>query len=155
MGVNGKQIGKDIDFPESLGLIIENPGFVGSYSGLKNLSILANYKKKITREQICETLKVVGLYDRRNMHVSKYSLGMKQRLGIAQAIMENPELLVLDEPFNGIDQDGLVSMKEVIKDLKKNGTTIILASHHSEDINELCDEVYMMSKGRLEKRCNP
>ena len=140
--VNGKQIGKDVDFPDDIGIIIETPGFISNLSGYKNLKILASLKGLIGKSEIRETLIKVGLNPDMKKHVSKYSLGMRQRLGIAQAIMENPSVLVLDEPFNGLDKQGVLEMRELLKGLKKEGKSILLASHNAQDIEELCDFVY-------------
>ncbi len=140
--VNGKQVGKDVDFPEDIGIIIETPGFISNLSGYKNLKILAALKGKIGKKEIRETLIKVGLNPDMKKHVSKYSLGMRQRLGLAQAIMENPSVLVLDEPFNGLDKYGVLEMRELLKSLKKEGKSILLASHNAQDIEELCDFVY-------------
>ncbi|MDO4454284.1 MAG: ABC transporter ATP-binding protein [Eubacteriales bacterium] len=150
--VGGKEIGKEIDFPESLGVIIETPGFLSGLTGRKNLEILAALRKKIDRKGIEEAMKKVGLDPDMKKQVSKYSLGMRQRLGIAQAIMENPEFLVLDEPFNGLDHRGVEEIRKLLKDLKKEGKTMILASHNAEDIKVLCDEVYEMDAGKLKKQ---
>jgi ABC-2 type transport system ATP-binding protein len=147
--VYDKQVGKDVDFPEDLGLIIETPGFLPTLSGIKNLKILASLRKKITDETIIDTLQLVGLNPNMKKPVSKYSLGMRQRLGIAQAIMENPRLLILDEPFNGLDKKGVADMRSLILDLKVEGKTIILASHNSQDIDVLCDTVCEMDSGVL------
>lgn len=140
--VNGKQIGKDVDFPDDIGIIIETPGFISNLSGYNNLKILASLKGLIGKSEIRETLIKVGLNPDMKKHVSKYSLGMRQRLGIAQAIMENPSVLVLDEPFNGLDKQGVLEMRELLKGLKKEGKSILLASHNAQDIEELCDFVY-------------
>ncbi len=150
--VGGKEIGKEIDFPESLGVIIETPGFLSGLTGRKNLEILADLRKKIDRTGIGEAMRKVGLDPDMKKQVSKYSLGMRQRLGIAQAIMENPEFLVLDEPFNGLDHRGVEEIRRLLKDLKKEGKTMILASHNAEDIKVLCDEVYEMDAGNLKKQ---
>ena len=150
--VGGKEIGKGIDFPESLGVIIETPGFLSGLTGRKNLEILADLRKKIDRTGIEEAMRKVGLDPDMKKQVSKYSLGMRQRLGIAQAIMENPEFLVLDEPFNGLDHRGVEEIRRLLKDLKKEGKTMILASHNAEDIKVLCDEVYEMDAGNLKKQ---
>ena len=151
--VQGKVIGKDRDFPESLGLIIETPGFIPYYSGYKNLKILAEPNGKIGKEEIMEAMKCVGIAEAAHRKVGKYSLGMRQRLGIAQAIMENPQLLILDEPFNGLDKEGVEDIRKVLFNLKEQGKTIILASHNGEDINLLCDTVYEMEKGMIKKIC--
>ncbi len=147
--VRYKQVGKDMDFPDDLGLIIETPGFLPSASGLKNLEILASLNKKINRETICNTIKRVGLDPNIKKPVGKYSLGMRQRLGIAQAIMENPSILILDEPLNGLDKSGVKDMRELIKGLREQGKTILLASHNQMDIDELCDTVCEMDAGIL------
>lgn len=147
--VGGKYIGRDTDFPESLGLIIETPGFLTEYTGIKNLEILADLNRKISVKEIREVLQRVGLDPDLKKPVAKYSLGMRQRLGIAQAIMENPDFLILDEPFNGLDKSGVVDIRSILLDLKRRGKTILLASHNSTDIEILCDEVYEMDAGIL------
>lgn len=147
--VDGKRIGKDCDFPENTGIIIETPGFIPYYSGYKNLKLLADLRKKITADDIRNTMKTVGLEPELKRHVRKYSLGMRQRLGLAQAIMENPELLILDEPMNGLDKDGVKDMRQYMLDLKEKGKTILIASHSAEDIDTLCDTVCEMDKGAL------
>lgn len=149
--VDGKRIGKDCDFPNNAGIIIETPGFIPYYSGVKNLKLLADLCKKITTDDIRSTMKQVGLDPDLKRHVRKYSLGMRQRLGLAQAIMENPDLLILDEPMNGLDKDGVEDMRKYLLDLKAQGKTILIASHSAEDIDVLCDTVCEMDKGKLEK----
>ncbi|MCH5209189.1 MAG: ATP-binding cassette domain-containing protein, partial [Oscillospiraceae bacterium] len=139
--VDGKQIGKDCDFPENVGIIIETPGFIPYYSGLKNLKLLAGLRGKITVDEIKSTMRKVGLDPDLKRHVGKYSLGMRQRLGLAQAIMEDPNLLILDEPMNGLDKDGVKDMRQYLLDLKAQGKTILIASHSAEDIDVLCDTV--------------
>lgn len=146
--VEGKQIGKDVDFVPDAGVIIETPGFVPFYSGIRNLQILAALNHKIGNEEIREAMRTVGLDPGLKRHVKKYSLGMRQRLGIAQAIMENPKLLILDEPFNGLDKEGVEQMRNYFLKLKEQGVTILLTSHTSEDIRLLCDTVMEMEKGR-------
>lgn len=145
--VNGKQVGKDMDFPPDLGLIIETPGFLPQISGVKNLEILASLNKKIDLTEIAAAIRRVGLDPSLKKPVGKYSLGMRQRLGIAQAIMENPKLLVLDEPLNGLDKHGVQEMRALLKALKAEGKTILLASHNQGDIDELCDTVCEMDAG--------
>lgn len=149
--VDGKRIGKDCDFPKNAGIIIETPGFIPYYSGYKNLKLLADLRGKISREDIRKTMEQVGLNPDLKRHVRKYSLGMRQRLGLAQAIMENPDLLILDEPMNGLDKDGVADMREYLLALKEQGKTILIASHSAEDIDILCDTVCEIDKGRLEK----
>ena len=145
--VNGKRVGKDVDFPPGLGLIIETPGFLPNMTGVKNLEILASLNKKIGLEEIASAIRRVGLDPLMKKPVGKYSLGMRQRLGIAQAIMENPSLLILDEPLNGLDKHGVMEMRQLIKGLKEQGKTILLASHNQGDIDELCDTVCEMDAG--------
>lgn len=147
--VDGKQIGKDIDVPDNVGIIIETPGFLPGYSGFRNLKFLAKIKNKITAKEIRRSIETVGLDPNSKKSVSKYSMGMRQRLGIAQAIMEDPGLLILDEPMNGLDNDGVRDMRALLLSLKEQGKTILLASHSREDIDLLCDHVYEMDRGRL------
>lgn len=147
--VEGKQVGKDVDMPDKVGAIIENPGFLPSYNAFKNLKFLAMLKKRITDKEIREAIVRVGLDPDSKKWVGKYSLGMRQRLGIAQAIMENPDFLILDEPFNGLDKHGVEDIRNLLLELKKQGKTIILASHNSEDIRILCDKVYEMDGGKM------
>ena len=147
--VGEKYIGKDTDFPESLGLIIETPGFLTEYTGKKNLEILADLNRKISAGEIRRVLQRVGLDPDLKKPVAKYSLGMRQRLGIAQAIMEDPDFFFLFEPFNGLDKRGVVDIRSILLDLKRRGKTILLASHNSGDINLLCDEVYEIDAGIL------
>ncbi len=149
--VNGKRIGIDCDFPDSVGIIIETPGFIPYYSGYKNLKLLADLKKKITGEQVEAAMRHVGLDPEMKRHVRKYSLGMRQRLGLAQAIMENPDMLILDEPMNGLDKEGVADMRKYLLELKEQGKTILIASHSTEDISVLCDTVCEMEMGILTK----
>lgn len=147
--VNGKHVGRDVDFPPDLGIIIETPGFLPNMTGVKNLEILASLNKKIGLAEIADTIRRVGLDPHMKKPVGKYSLGMRQRLGIAQAIMENPNLLILDEPLNGLDKHGVREMRDLIKGLKADGKTILLASHNQGDIDELCDTVCEMDAGAM------
>ena len=147
--VNHKQVGRDTDFPEDIGIIIETPGFLPHLSGTQNLKILASLKKKANDHTIRAVLEQVGLDPDMKKPVGKYSLGMRQRLGFAQALMEDPSLLILDEPFNGLDKYGVVHIRNVIKGLRTEGKTVILASHNQVDIDELCDTVCEMDAGIL------
>ena len=149
--VFGSSIGQDVDFPESLGVIIETPGFLTNLTGRKNLEILAGMRGKIGPAEIQQVLEKVGLDPALKKPVANYSLGMRQRLGIAQAIMEDPKLLILDEPFNGLDKHGVGEIRKLLLELKEEGKTILLASHNEEDIRILCDEVYEMDGGVLRK----
>ena len=145
--VNGRRVGKNVDFPPDLGVIIETPGFLPGVTGVKNLEILASLNKKIGLSEIADAIRRVGLDPHMKKPVGKYSLGMRQRLGIAQAIMENPKLLILDEPLNGLDKHGEAEMRKLIKGLSAEGKTILLASHNQGDIDELCDTVCEMDAG--------
>lgn len=149
--INQKQIGKDIQIPDNIGAIIETPGFLPNYSGFQNLLFLSKIKGTISRDQIKQSIRKVGLNPEDKKPVGKYSLGMRQRLGLAQAIMENPNLLILDEPMNGLDKEGVSDMRTLLLELKKHGKTIILASHSAEDIDVLCDSVSEMEHGKLHK----
>lgn len=149
--VGGKVIGTEIDFPESIGVIIETPGFLPHLTGKQNLEILAGLQRKIGEVEVEQVLRRVGLDPGLKKSVSKYSLGMRQRLGIAQAIMEDPKLLLLDEPFNGLDKHGVADIRELLLEQKEQKKTIILSSHNSEDIKLLCDEVYEMDGGVMRK----
>lgn len=147
--VNGKRIGKDIDVPENVGMIIESPGFLSGYSGYANLRLLSRIKNVIGRDEITRAIQTVGLDPASRKRVGKYSMGMRQRLCIAQAIMENPSLLILDEPMNGLDNRGVGEIRELLLNLKNQGKTILIASHNPEDIRQLCDTVCEMDCGKL------
>ena len=147
--VNHKQVGRETDFPEDIGIIIETPGFLPHLSGTQNLKILASLQKKANALTIRAVLEQVGLDPDMKKPVGKYSLGMRQRLGFAQALMEDPSLLILDEPFNGLDKHGVIHIRNVIKGLREEGKTVILASHNQVDIDELCDTVCEMDAGVL------
>lgn len=145
----GQCVGKDVDFPENIGFIIESPGFLLQESGLSNLKHLASIRGEIGIDEIRKSINIVGLDPDLKLHVGKYSMGMRQRLGIAQAIMEKPDLLVLDEPMNGLDNQGVEDIRSLLISLKEKGVTIVLASHFKEDIAYLCDKVYQMDAGVL------
>lgn len=148
--VKNQQVGKDIDFPDDMGIIIETPGFIPQYSGLRNLKLLAALNHRIGTEQIRAAMRSVGLDPDMKRKVRKYSLGMRQRLGLAQAIMENPSILILDEPFNGLDKDGVAEMRTYLLTLRKQGKTVLIASHSTEDIAVLCDTVHEMNHGMIQ-----
>ena len=147
--VAGKEIGKDCDFPESTGVIIETPGFIPYYSGYKNLKILADLGAKADKEDICNAMRTVGLSPELKRHVKKYSLGMRQRLGLAQALMEHPDILLLDEPLSGLDNDGVQEMYQILLKQREAGKLIVVASHSSEDIRVLCNEIFHFDKGKM------
>ena len=149
--VRGKEIGVDADFAENVGAIIETPGFLSQSNAYKNLAFLASIRNRISKQQIKAAIEAVGLDAESSKKVGKFSLGMRQRLGIAQAIMEDPDLVILDEPMNGLDKNGIHIVKEVLENLKREGKTVILASHYAED-TEICDEVYEMEDGILRRR---
>lgn len=148
--VNDKIIGKEKEYPDNMGVIIETPGFLPYYSGYKNLEYLASLRNKISKQDIKDVLVKVGLGGEEKKLVAKYSLGMKQRLGIAQAIMEDPEFLILDEPMNGLDKDGIAEVRKLLLEMKAQGKTMIITSHNEEDIKVLCDKVIEMDKGKIE-----
>lgn len=149
--INGKILGKDISFPGSIGVLIENPAFISSYTGLKNLEVLASIQKRIGTKEIREALEAVGLDpdDKRTYH--KYSLGMKQKLGIAAAIMEHPEIVILDEPINALDEESALKIRGILEKLKNEGSIIILACHDAEELNFLSDEIYEIYEGKITK----
>ena len=146
--VRGRQVKNDF-IPHGIGTIIESPGFLPNCSGYRNLSLLAQINGRIGKKEIIETLRTVGLDPLSKKHVKKYSMGMRQRLGIAQAIMEDPDILILDEPFNGLDNTGVSDMRRLFSSLRAQGKTILLTSHNKEDIDRLCDVVYEMDRGSV------
>ena len=150
--INDKYVGKDIDFPENIGVLIESPGFLWYQSGYANLAYLAGIRRIIGRNEIQEIMRNVGLDPFSRKIVAKYSLGMKQRLGIAQAIMENPDIIILDEPMNGLDEQGVEDMRQLFLHLRDEGKLILLASHNKEDIGVLCDEVFELKNGKIVER---
>lgn len=147
--VNGEELGKDISFPRSIGALIENPSFLNNYTGFKNLKMLASINKKIDDKQIKDVLQSVGLEPMDPRKYKKYSLGMKQRLGIACAVMENPDIILLDEPINALDESGVVQVREILKQQKERGALIIVACHDREELELLSDQIYYMENGRI------
>ena len=147
--VFGKQIGRDHDFASSTGMLIETPGFLLQETGLNNLLWLAKLGKGASRDRVCELIHMVGLDPSMKKKVGQYSLGMRQRLGIAQALLDDPELLILDEPMNGLDKHSVQEIRSFILELRNQGKTILLASHFAQDIEVLCDSVYEMDQGKL------
>lgn len=149
--IRNKKLGVDFDFPMDTGALINKPGFISIYTGFKNLKFLAEINNKIDEQQIRAALKRVGLNPDDRTRVANYSMGMQKKLGIAQAIMEDQDIIILDEPFNDLDYSSYNEVKEIIKDLKKEGKTILLTSHIHGDIEEMCEEVYMIYDTKLEK----
>ena len=149
INVDGKEIIGGRQFIENAGVLIESPTWMNHLTGFENLQLLADIQRKISETDIKEILTLVGLIEAKDQKVRKYSLGMKQRLRIAQAIMEKPDVLVLDEPFNGLDKDGVSEMQDLMVTYKAKGKTILLTSHDERQIELLCDEVYELSGGRL------
>ena len=147
--VNGKKLGKDGDFPEDVGILINSPGYIEYYSGFRNLQILAEIQNKIGIEEIKSAMLLVGLDPEDKTKVKKYSMGMKQKLGIAQAIMEHQKIIILDEPYNALDFTTNKEITKVLMELKKDGRTILLTSHQQEYLDKLCDKMYYIEKGKL------
>lgn len=149
--INGISLGKKNEFPKNTGILIEKPGFLPYKNGFQNLKYLSQIQKLINDQEIYKVLEQTGLTSAAKKLVGKYSMGMKQRLGIAQAIMENPEILILDEPMNGLDDQSASQMRKLFLQLRNEGKTILLASHMQEDIHELCDKVYRIDAGIIEE----
>lgn len=153
--IDGKQLFRDMAFPGSLGLLLENPSFLPEYTGLKNLELLASIRAFVHEDQITKTLSDVGLdpYDKRKYR--KYSLGMKQRLGIAAAIMEKPDLIVLDEPTNALDDNGIEQVCALIRRERDRGALVLLACHDAHILEQLADEIFTVSEGTVTKKVHP
>ncbi|MBW4677793.1 MAG: ATP-binding cassette domain-containing protein [Desmonostoc geniculatum HA4340-LM1] len=149
--IKGSKLGEDFDFPDETGILIDKPGYIDVYDGFNNLSFLANIKGKIDSEMIRNTMELVGLDPDNKTKVRNYSMGMKQKLGIAQAIMEGQNLIILDEPFNALDAKSYGEVKDIIKKLRDNGSTVLLTSHNYNDIEEICDLSYIIIDSTLEK----
>ncbi|MBQ9264291.1 MAG: ATP-binding cassette domain-containing protein [Clostridia bacterium] len=145
--VFGRIIGTDCDFAPDTGMLIETPGFLSHETGMNNLKWLAKLGKGASKERISELIRMVGLDPAMRKKVGQYSLGMRQRLGIAQALLDDPALLILDEPMNGLDKTGVKDIRALLLSLKEQGKTILLASHFAQDIDELCDTVHKMDQG--------
>jgi ABC-2 type transport system ATP-binding protein len=149
IAIDGKRLGKDISFPESIGVLIENPVFLNEYTGYQNLKMLADIQGKISDNEVREVLNRVGLEPDDKRTVYKYSLGMKQRLGIAAAIMGSPQVILLDEPINAIDVDGVSKIRETIRNLIDDSRVIIIACHDQKEMDYLADEKVYLSAGRI------
>lgn len=147
--VNGKFVGKDGSYPDNVGVLLENPGFLPNYSGFKNLKYLAEINNKIGDEEIRSILKGVGLDPAEKKSFRKYSLGMKQKLGIAQAVMENQEVIILDEPTNALDEDSVKKINSMIKQLRNENKLILISNHNREELEAICDEIYTIENGKI------
>ena len=147
--INDKELGRHISFPPSIGILIENPSFISNYTGFKNLKILASIQNRISDDEIRDAIRKVGLAPDDKRTFKKYSLGMKQRLGIAAAIMERPDIVILDEPINALDEAGAGLIKGLLDELKANGSLIIIACHDTEELNYLSDEIYEIYDGEI------
>lgn len=148
--VDGRDISEEGIFLPEARALIEHPNFISDLTGYENLLLLANIQNKIGKEEIEKSLKEVNLYQEKNKVYSSYSLGMKQKLGIAQVIMENPKIMIFDEPFNGIENDTVEKISKKLLELKKQGKIIILTSHHNEEISKLADEIYKFENGKIQ-----
>ncbi len=147
--IDGKELGKDITFPPSLGILIENPAFLDSYTGFQNLKMLAAIKGEASDEKIAETIALVGLDPTDKKKYRKYSLGMKQRLGIAAAVMESPEIIILDEPTNALDSSGVDMLKAILQKEKERGALIVISCHDLAILKELSDEIFVLETGKV------
>lgn len=147
--LNDEILGKDISFPRSVGALIENPSFLNGYTGFQNLKMLSDLRDHLPSEKICDTLSRVGLDPADKRVYRKYSLGMKQKLGIAAAVMGDPELVILDEPINAIDETGVQNVRDILHDLKKKGSVIIIACHDREELEQLSDQIFKIEAGRI------
>ena len=152
--IRGLKLGDKIDFPEDVGIFINEPGYMSRFTGFMNLKFLADINKKIDINKIRSIMIKVGLDPDNDVKVKDYSLGMKQKLGIAQAIMEEQDILILDEPFNALDYKTYDDIKNIIKSLKDEGKTILLTSHNFDDIDQLCDDIYIINNGKLDIATN-
>ena len=150
--IEGKVLGKDISMPDRIGAIIENPGFLPEYSGFKNLKFLAMIHHKISNEEIRDAMRIVGLDPDSKKHVGKYSLGMRQRLGIAQAIMEDPDIIILDEPINALDDSGTEQVRQILMKHKQRGALIIIACHDADELEFLSDEIIEIAEGKIQPK---
>ena len=147
--ISNKILYKDIDFPESIGILIENPAFMPNLTGLKNLKCISLIKDKIKTEEIYNIMLDIGLDPNDKRHFKKYSLGMKQKLGIACAFMENPDIIILDEPTNALDSESVNKLKELILKYKDNNRIILIAVHENYEIETLCDKFIYLKDGSL------
>lgn len=150
--IDGEKFVQEDSFPASVGVLIENPAFISSYTGFKNLKILASIQNRIGEEQIRQTMEKIGLDPDDKRTYRKYSLGMKQRLGIAAAVMENPDIIILDEPINALDEGGAKQVRDILKEQKERGAICIIACHDSEELNFLSDEIIEIYEGKIRRK---
>lgn len=150
--IDDKQLGKDIDFPPSIGVLIENPAFLPNYTGLQNLELLARIQTRADQAQIRQTISDVGLQPNDKRKYRKYSLGMKQRLGIAAAVMEQPDLIILDEPTNALDEEGVERICQIIRRERDRGALIIMACHDARILESVSDMIYTVVDGYVERK---
>ena len=149
INIDGKTLGTDMEFPPSLGLLIENPAFLGQYTGAENLEMLASLHQNVTKEDVRALLEKVGLAADGDTKYRKYSLGMKQRLGIAGAILGEPEPLLLDEPTNALDTKGVELLRSIIQEERQRGAAIVVACHDAAFLESVSDEIYCLENGQL------
>jgi ABC-2 type transport system ATP-binding protein len=149
VAINGKKLGSDISFPESIGILIENPAFLDSYSGFANLKMLASIQGKINDSDVSDAMELVGLQPKDKKKYRKYSLGMKQRLGIAAAVMERPDIVLLDEPTNALDSNGIALVKKLLQSEKERGALVVVSCHDLAVLREMSDEIYVLENGRV------
>lgn len=147
--IDGRQLGKDFSYPESIGVMIENPAFLREYSGLENLRILASIRGIISDQEIQRCITSVGLDPDDTRKYRKYSLGMKQRLGIACAVMEHPDIVILDEPINALDESGVKCVRDILSTCKRDGQLVVLACHDRDEMKQLADEIFIMEEGKV------
>ncbi len=147
--VGGEDIYKNNTFPKKTAALIERPNYLPDLTGYENLKMLASINKVINDKEILNTLEKVNLLEEKDKKFKKYSLGMKQKLGIAQVLMENPDIMIFDEPFNGLEEESVKKIRKLLLDEKKKGKLIIIATHIKEDINELCDIIYRVDNGKI------
>ena len=147
--IDGKMLGKDISFPSDIGILIENPAFLDNYTGMENLELLAEIHKKVSDHRITEVLSQVGLDPQDKRKYKQYSLGMKQRLGIAGAVLEHPQVLLIDEPTNALDTTGVEMVKKIIMEERNRGALIVLACHDFAILNEVSDELFFVEEGKI------
>ena len=152
--INGEQLHKNISIPRSIGLLLENPSLLPEYDAFQNLKLLAKMQGGVPEEEIRQLIRDVGLEDAGHKKVEKYSLGMKQRLGIAAAILGSPDIILLDEPINAIDGEGVEEIRSLILSLKNEKRIIIVACHDKEEMNLLADEIVHLRDGRIEGQEN-